>query len=263
MTKNTSIKKLIKNLGLNNKEASVFISIYKLGNPSVKDIARDTEITRTHIYDINSSLLEKGLISESEKRGVKHYESLDHAGLIAHISIQQKKWKKVEKDFEQAASLFKNLKQNTSQKTKVRFYEGIKGITTVFEQARQDLSKLPESKRRLITVWPTEKLEKTYPGFYEKEIYFNMKGLKKRDIMYESEMTETYIKKYSKGPTKHDYRIWPNEKGEFPTDALCWGNKVAYTDVEGYPSSIVIESKAVSDTFRMYFEEMWLSLKKS
>jgi len=133
----------------------------------------------------------------------------------------------------------------------------------VYEEIKRDLMKAKKCDRKLITIWPTEELEKVYPGFLDNDIYLNMPGLKKRDIMTESEMTKWVIKAYKNGPTKHEYKIWKKSKGTFPTDTLCWSNKVAYTDMqEGYPSGIIIESKAVADTFRIYFEQMWESLKK-
>ncbi len=255
------LKTLLSRLNLQEKEIAVFLAIYKMGPAAVKTIAKETDITRTHIYDLTESLLEKGLITEFEKSGVKHYEALGHSGLIAYINQKKRQWEKTEKEFEKAASAFENLKMGTSQKTKVRFYEGVDGMIRVYEEIRKDLMNAEKCNRKVITIWPTEELEKTYPGFLENNVYLNMLGLFKRDIMTESKMTERIIKAYKNGPTKHQYKIWKKSKGTFPTDTLCWSNKVAYTNMEGgYPSGIIIESKAVADTFRIYFEEMWNNL---
>ena len=57
------------------------------------------------------------------------------------------------------------------------------------------------------------------------------------------------------------YKIWPKEKNEFPTDTLCWLNKIAYLDMKGYPSGIIIENAAMVETFTMWFRQMWDSLR--
>jgi predicted transcriptional regulator len=262
MNKSQQIQGLLQQLNLSKKEVAVFLSLTKLGRSLVSSIARDTKITRTLIYDITASLLEKGLITEMQREGKKHYEAIDHAGVMAYISLQKKELSRVEKQFAQAASAFHSLQKGLTQKAQVRFFDGLDGMANVYEEIRRDLRRAPAGERELITTWPTEKLEKVYEGFYEKNIYFDMPGLVKRDIMYESKMTQVYIQTYAESSTQHDYRIWPKQQGEFPTDVECWGNKVAFNDVQGHPSSVIIESQAVADTFRMFFNQMWSGLLK-
>lgn len=255
----TDLSQLLAQLGLTEKAVQVFLSLSKIGAASVSAVARDTHITRTHIYDVATALIKQGLITESEKSGVKQYAAIDYAGLMAHISNKQRQLQKLEKEFAQAASEFNALRTSEAPKTKVRFYDGVEGMKNVYEEIRNDLKKT--EVKELLTIWPVAALEKTYRFFYEDSINLDLPGLVKRDIMCESPLTELYIKRYAQSQTDHHYKIWPKDKGEFPTDALCWGNKVVYTDVQGYPSSIVIENKAVADTFRMYFWQMWESLK--
>lgn len=254
----TDIRQLLSQLGLNDKEVQIFLSLSKLGAASASALARDTSITRTLIYDVATELIEKGLLTESEKSGVKQYEAIDYAGLMAYISNKQRQLQKLEKEFTQAASDFNALRTSETPKTKVRFYDGAEGMKSVYEEIRHDLT--IADVKELLTIWPVEALEKTYRFFYEDKMNLDLPGLVKRDIMCESPLADLYIKRYAQSQTKHHYKLWPKVKGKFPTDALCWGDKVVYTDVQGYPSSIVIENKAVADTFRMYFWQMWESL---
>jgi hypothetical protein len=63
--------------------------------------------------------------------------------------------------------------------------------------------------------------------------------------------------------TKHEvrYKLWPKEKGLFPTDNIAWKNKIAYIDLVGYPSGIIIENEAVVKSYTMWFNQMWEGLK--
>lgn len=253
-----NISDLLTQLGFTTKEVQVFLSLSKIGASTVSAVARETKITRTHIYNIATELMERGLLVTSEKSGIRQYEAIDHTALMAHISHKQRQLQKLEKKFAQVASEFNALRTGEAPKTKVRFYDGVEGIVNVYEEVRNDLK--TANTKELLTIWPVEALEKTYPFFYDNKINVDMPGLIKRDIMCESPMAALYIQRYAQSPTEHHYKIWPKEKGVFPTDALCWENKVAYTDVQGFPSSIVIENKAVAETFRMYFWQMWNSL---
>ena len=56
------------------------------------------------------------------------------------------------------------------------------------------------------------------------------------------------------------YKVWPKEKGLFPTDNIAWKNKIAYIDVANYPSGIIIENESIVKTFTMWFNQLWESL---
>lgn len=256
------IKKILTEVGLDNKESAIFFALMKRGSLSARSIADDTGITRTYVYDITEDLLKKGLITGSEIRGVKHYDALGYQDLVGYVAKKKDELNFLEKELHEAAGVFKKIESGSIQKTKVRFYEGLNGIKSVYEEIRNDLEQT-KGRKELVTYWPTESLEKAYPNFFEKQVYFDMPALIKRDIMYECATTYKYIQAYRESPTTHTYKIWPKEKGEFPTDVEVWGNKVAFTDVRGTPSGIVIENESVADSMRMWFERVWESLPQS
>ena len=79
--------------------------------------------------------------------------------------------------------------------------------------------------------------------------------------MCESEHTQIYLDKIRLGSDYHEWRFWKNELGQFPTDTLCWKNKIVYVDLEGYPSGIIIENESITTSFKMWFWQIWKSLE--
>ena len=233
---------ILSEIGLDAKESKIFFILLKRGYLPVRAIATETGITRTHVYTIAENLLKRGFLKESEVRGVKRYEALAYDELVAHVARRKSDLGLLETRLQQASGLFRGLAAKGVPRTQVRFYEGIEGIKSLYEEVRADIEKI-KGKKELLTFWPTESLERAYPGFFEKQVYFDMPALVKRDIMYESPVTEKYVAMYRTKPTTHSYKIWPRAMGEFPTDVEIWGNKVSFTDVRDTPSGIVVENQ--------------------
>jgi len=254
------ITELLMKLGLNDKEIKVFLSLAKLGPSGVSKIALDSGVTRTHVYDVAEGLKQKGLLTEIEEKGLRKYEVLDHAGLMAFISRKQKEFLTLEKKLVELATEFETLRVGERHKTKVRFFEGPEGIRTIYAEIRSDLQKKKEASE-LLTIFSPAQVERALPGWFEAEEYIEVPAhMNKRGILYASDITRRYLEKIKASTGAHQYKLWPPEQGEFPVDTLSWGNKITYIDLVGYPSGIVIENEAIVRTFRMWFEKMWENL---
>ncbi len=253
------IHELLIQLGLNDKEARVFLSMVKLGPAPVGKVAMNSGITRTHVYDIAEELKERGFVSAVEKRGVRIYEALEHAGLLALISRKYKELEALEKKVAESVSDFEQLRAGARQKTKVRFFEGAAGVLNIYEEIKSDLRKLKEPFE-IITIFSPDKLEKTFPGWFDEKHIDIPPYMIKRDIVHESEIFSKHLKDREKSASQYSYKIWPKAKGEFPADTLCWQNKIAYVELAEYPSGVVIENEAIVQTFKMWFEKMWEGL---
>lgn len=254
------ISEILAQLGLNEKEQKVFLVLVKRGALPVGKIAMDTNITRTHIYDIAEELKEKGFVSAMEKRGVRTYEALDHAGLLALTTRKQSEFMTLEKDIAEAASDFEALRVGARQKTKVRFFEGKEGVLNIYDEITNDLRAEKETVE-LLTVYSPEQLEKTFPGWFAQKKFIKISPYTmKRDIVHASQLFEAHAKQRQEGVGGYSYKVWPKAQGEFPADTLCWQNKIAFVELSEYPSGVVIENEAIIKTFRMWFEKMWEGL---
>lgn len=260
MQKYDKIAKLLSLLGLNNKEVKVYMGLLKLGNATVSQIAHETCIARTYVYDIAEDLRKKGFLSALDRRGIRNFAALSHAELVAFIKRKNEELEMLGKKVSEAVSDFESLRQNSRQPTKVEFFSGTDGVLNIYDQIKDDLKKLKEPFE-IITIFSPEKLEATFPGWFEQKKYIDVSTMMtKRDIVHESEIFNRHLKQRDEGLGKYFFKIWPKEKGEFPVDTLCWENKIAFIELSEYPTGTIIENEAVVKTFKMWFENMWGNL---
>ena len=242
----------------------MLIALLSHGAQPASSIARHSGISRTHVYDIAESLLEKGIVTSAEIKGVKRYESLDHAGLMAHISNRQQRLRKLEKEFAESASAFHSLRSGLAPSTKIRFFEGQEGMKSVFSEVHRDLTAEIRDKKQptIVTFFAVDKLAEAFPAWHEEQLYVNFPNFVKKDIIVDGPLAREYIENYREGPTTHLYKFWPKDRGDLPIDAVSWGNKVEITDVatREHLSGIVIDNSSFSRFFRMWFDALWDSL---
>ena len=253
------LSELLQKLGLSEKETATFLSIAKLGSSTVSEIADEAKITRTHVYELAESLKVRGLLTQSDTRGVRRYEALDHAGLIAFLAHKQKELQELEKSFVHAANQFNSLQKGGKLKTKVRFFEGVRGIEAIYHEVKRDCRAMAVGYDLLVMFSPG-RVEQLIPGWFKMGLYFDEPGMHKRGILADTAFTRQFIEKMKESKHEHSYKIWPKEKGEFPTDTVCWSNKLFLIDLVDYPSGIIIEDAAIVSSFKMWFEFMWEKL---
>lgn len=247
-----NLSELLSQLNLNSKQTTLFLSLVKLGRATATVLSDETKITRTHIYDLAQELIAMGLVSELEEHGIKKYEAVDHAGLLAYVSRQQKELAEVGKQLERAASEFNALQVGQEQKTKVRFFDGLEGVKNMYEEIRRDLKKQTEPSE-LLTIFSPEKIQALIPGFN----FFDYPTVTVRDIVCDDAALNKYKTQMTHAINVR-YKVWPKSASQFPTDNIAWLSKIAYVDLStSHPSGIVIENKAIVETFTMWFNEIW------
>ena len=106
----------LENFGLTNRETKVYLALLETGAVTAHEIAIKTKILRQSVYDILSSLIEKGLVSYFIKSGKKYFEA---ANPSKFKSILKEKKEVIDKVLPRLES----LKEFTKLKPKVEFYE--------------------------------------------------------------------------------------------------------------------------------------------
>lgn len=263
MEKQQKIWAFLTQLGLNDKETSIYLALLTLGRSPVSDIAEEAKVTRTHVYTIAEDLRERGYLCAIEEQNTRMYEALNHPGLVALIARQRDQLNQLGKKVAESVSDFEALRRDRKPAANVRFFRGKEGVLQIHEEIKRDLKKLT-APFEIITIYSPEKLEATFPGWFENKKYIDIPPLMtKRDIVTESEIFRKNLEQRAKSKSKYLYRIWPKERGEFPIDTLCWQDNVAFIELSDYPTGTIIKNDAVAKTFKLWFNQMWDSLENN
>lgn len=253
------IQQILKDLGLSENEAKVFMAAVKAGLAPVSRVAFEAGIARTYVYELAEDLKKKGLLAEVEVGKIKKIQALDYGGLLSYVERRQRDMQTLEADLKKSEGEFLALRSGLPQKTKVRFFEGVEGIKSINAEIKKDLENL-KTPYQFYVVFSADRMEAVLPGWIEQNshIYFEP-FMKKFSIISDTPMLQKFLEK-SKEQKNMFNKIWPKEQGEFPTDTLCWQNKIAYLDMKDHPSGIIIQSTTIVQTFVMWFKQMWNGL---
>ena len=75
------ILNILKQLGLSEKKARIYLALLELGGGSVIDIAKKTKIKRTTVYNILPELMDEGLIIKTKRHSQTFYLAEDPENL--------------------------------------------------------------------------------------------------------------------------------------------------------------------------------------
>jgi len=244
----------LKDLGLSEKEAKVYLATLELGSSSVQRIARKAGVNRATTYVMIESLIKQGLLSSFEQ-GKKRFFAATHPSQLLRL-IKQKELatqelrENLEKDLLPQLLSIHNI---AGDKPKVRFFEGKAGLQAI----RDDF--LRTTDRQIEAIYPWEGYTKV---FTEKETQEYRQQRKKKNIFVKAIYTSTENKRLP-SPVEHSEAKYVQFK-KFPifADITLYNNKIAIVSFsKTMPIGIIIEDKQITETFRSLFNLAWQGIK--
>ena len=121
---------LLKNLedvGLEPKEAEIYLAVLYLGKATIADIARKSKVKRMTVYQHIDDLTQKNLLHKTAQGKRVYYVAESPEKIIKILERKQKHFKKVLPDL-------KNIFGHSSHKPQIRFYEGIEGMRAIYDE---------------------------------------------------------------------------------------------------------------------------------
>src|SRR3989338_2661571 len=145
------IEKRLHALGLEEKEAKIYLTCLQLGKDTVFHIAERSGIKRTTVYFILKSLAERGLIATEKTKKAVLFSPAHPRHLLIHVDHQ----KKILDDLLPELSALYNVEP---EKPNIQVFEGEAGLKHVYEEI---ISFLQEKQEVLFFVGVDHL--KTYP----------------------------------------------------------------------------------------------------
>ena len=247
------LKKLLLEVGFSTKEADVYLAILVLGRGTASKIAREAHILRTTVYEILSSLFNKGLVTLSGKEPKQEYVSLSPEKIKTYIvtQLEQK-----QKDLKQAETiLIPQLKSihNLDNRPKVMFYEGVEGLEKTYEDTLTSTepirayASVGDMHAGLPGYFPEYYKRRAEKGIAIRAIIPNTKAGLERKNLDSKEMRET--------------ALVPKDIFNFHPEINIYDNKVMIASWRE-KLGIIIESTEIAEAMKKIYELAWAEAKR-
>ncbi|MDA1060385.1 MAG: hypothetical protein O3B47_01180 [bacterium] len=236
-------------LGLSQEEAKVYLATLELGGSYASNIARKAGVNRATCYHTLNNLKSKGFLNSFNKGKVLWFNA-EPPQVIANI--QEEKLEKAKELIPQLLSISNTL----AFKPKIRFYEGIEGVKTIFED-------ILNTKEELLGYTNLNGLGNIMSDYFKKFCEKKIKNKIKTRIISPSTKDATKLIKqfYPKDYDKNLVEILLVNKDEFyfENDISIYENKVAVVSLN--PDEVIgliIESPTLAKSMRSIFNLAWL-----
>ncbi len=242
------LEQYLQSIGLNNKEAKLYIAGLQLGPASIQNLAKASNIKRSTVYEVIESLQEKNLISVTPKNKRKLFSMQEPENLI--LFLKQK-----ENILEQILPDLEAIKNTEAKKPAIRYFEGIEGLKQIYE----DMIKKPGEIFAMTA--PRHKISKTIFDYlandWNKRRVKNDIFIKRIDNVISSTKLLTG-KKISRKNDLEEIFYFPDENYPFSVGIYVYRQKVAFISYQDQEMvGIIIRSSEINKTVKSCFDLFW------
>ncbi len=235
------IKHALKQFGLSEKEAKLFLVALEIGTAPVNLIAKKSGVARSTCYEVLESLRTQGIVSSFVKKKVRYYSAEDPKTLIHRAEIRADTLKQA---LPQLAALY----HTAGVRPQVRFFEGKEGMKQIFEEMLGD-------KHECLSFSSSDDLFRAFEDYHYQFVRRRVKEkILARVILRDSPLAR---ERQRIGP--QELRIVKFIPSEFEHHGMqaIFGNKIAFFSFVKDYIVVVIESKELAAVQRAMFEWMW------
>jgi len=240
-------KKILEQIGLSRNESEIYLALLDLGPSSITKISEKTAIHRPLIYKALPDLLEKKLVSQTQKGKSVLYVA-EPPNRLESIFDELKY------SFFESLPDLEDAYEANNKKPKVRFLEGKDGTKRVFDDVVRSLRKGDTFYRYTSNAKGVEKKDRFVP-----RVYWTMRDSKKLERLVIT--NEKTAKKKLEKLDRFVKTIPEDEehKFEFNVTQVIYGDRVAFIDYNS-ETAMIIESKTIADFQKHIFESFYKKL---
>jgi sugar-specific transcriptional regulator TrmB len=249
------LEKYLQEIGLNEKEAAVYLALLQYDNAAVIDLAKKTDINRSTTYTVLESLAKKGLVSETTVGKKTRYQAESPERLETFVERQKVVLEEHSKRLKDIIPQIKSVQRETGEKPVVQYFEGKDGIFALNESLYRDEKE--DGSDVVHIVYSKDLLDEVFPE-NERKKFINARLQKK--------IKSKTIYTWSKGTRPSDEmadRVKLDEK-KYPIscDISVSGDRIRIGILGKRLSGIFIKSSDLANTLRSIFDALSDALKK-
>ncbi len=246
--------KIFEEMGFSQGEIKVYLALIKFGESTIGPLSRESGVTAAKVYPILDKLKEKGLVTYVIKSGTKYFQAFNPKRILDYLDEKKKKISKQQQEMEKIIPEMVSDSARTKQSAVI--YESLNGLRTLYDEM---LDYMKKNKEDFIAFtmgeeYKSEEINRFFDYYDTKRKELGIK-IKLIGIAYQRE----FFKKIYKKKPYIEIKFLPYT---LPRGVIIFSDKIAILSWEKIPTAFVIQSKAIADSYRKFFEDMWKIAKK-
>ena len=236
----------LENLGIDDKQASVYLACLELGASTVQELAKKSGIKRTSIYNFLDEMKQIGLITEVME---------DHHILIVpeDPEVLLRRAKSQTKQIEGLMPELKSIFNLPGNKPKVRYYEGEEGLKKAWDDMLASGDK----------IYGYSDYEKMFDSLPEEILWYVPETRVKNRQLFFCIAKDGERAREVKTKDKEQMRETRLIKNlELDTEINIYGNKVLMLSFRRPYTAVIIEDRAIALSMKSIWELNWNNLKE-
>ncbi len=246
----TSLEQNLKQLGLDEKEASVYVSALQLGTDTAYNIARHAGMKRSTVYVKLGELNLRGLVEISQTKKATIYRAVSPRRLVQEIEFRKNQ-------AEEILPTLLALYKSDPGKPRIQILEGERAM----EETYEDIIHAIKNKEEVVAFGSLAHCQGKN-DYYLNEWAKTMKDhrFRTKELLDGGSFEQKYIQNVhrNKNP-KHEIRTVP--EGTFTNDNIIYGNRLAIFSTDKSLYVTIIEEKNIVNTYRNFFNLAWQSAR--
>nr|MBA4404900.1 hypothetical protein [Nanoarchaeum sp.] len=233
---------ILEKIGLSPNESKCYKALLKLGSSSANELSRKSGVHRVSVYDALRGLQEKGLISQITKENKLLFEAESPEKIEEMIKEKEDDLNEVKETIPELMLDFKSAKE----KQEVHSFKRLVGIKNI-------LREMLKSKTEILDFGAEYKIKEFLNHDYIKWDKERVKNKIKMRIVANERIKPTQI-------PLTQIKYVPSEFNS-SVSTYIFDDKVALIMWVEDPIGIIIEHKAVYESYKNYFEYLWKGAK--
>lgn len=245
----------LQKVGLDEREARVYLAALELGPSPVQKIAQRADIPRATVYLVLSDLQNKGVVTTYDQ-GKKTYFVAEPPQRLSDLAEEQALKLKLQQESIQRLipELEARGRFEKSERPVVRYYEGNQAVTAFLRDSF--LSRQGEILGIVHLDRATETLQKAG---------FPIEKVRERRTKYKIKSRVIYTNNAGKpiagySTPQRQAKFVPVEKYPFEADISIGGDRIFFVPYGTPLRGVAIEDKAIAGSLRKVFELLWATL---
>jgi sugar-specific transcriptional regulator TrmB len=235
----------LKQIGLNEKQAKIYLAALELGETTVKEIAKKAEIKRTTIYDLLDEMIESGLIKQTIKETRKKFIAASPEEL--QIIVQKR-----EALLSQIMPALSSMSNVDKVRPKIRFYEGREGLLEVYADTLKHSGEILAFASADVLDFGKDWVQNYINKRVQKKIYY-------KGILSISNVIEKEFISLDQAQMRSS-KVIDSQKYPFSNEIMIYGHqKIAIISPKD-SLGVIIESTEIYRTQKSIFELLWDNL---